>query len=72
MRLCGIHKCRYEEIFTLDVYACNVNGRIRVVLVNQPFCFWHYADVQLNKLTAGQFKKCPSRSFDDYIVQVFR
>ncbi len=72
MRLCAINKCRYEEIFSLDVYACNSNGRVRVILANQAFCFWHYADVQLHKLTVGQFRKCPNRSFAEYVVQVFR
>jgi hypothetical protein len=71
MRLCAITKCKYDEIFELDVYAVNPSGRVRMILARQPFCFWHYSEVQLNKLTAGQFRKCPNRSFSDYVVKVF-
>lgn len=72
MRHCAIRKCKYDEVFSASVYACNSTGRVRMVLATQPFCFWHYADVQLHKLKAGQMRLCPNRSFDDFIVQVFR
>jgi hypothetical protein len=72
MRHCAIRKCKYDEIFSLDIYAVNTSGRVRMILANQAFCFWHYSAVQLHKLRAGEFRNCPNRSFDDYVVKVFR
>lgn len=72
MRHCAIFKCKYDEVFKLSVYACNDSGRVRMVLAAQPFCFWHYGEVQLQKLRAGQFRNCPNRSFSEFVVQVFR
>lgn len=42
-----------------------------MILADQAFCFWHYSSVQLNMLRAGEFRSCPNRSFDDYVVKVF-
>lgn len=69
---CVIRKCKYEEIFVLSCCACNNQGYVRVILLDQPFCFWHYHKVQLNKLKVKDFRSWSRASYTDLVMTVLR
>lgn len=72
MRRCAIRKCKYDEIFELSVCATNERGFVRVILMHQPFCFWHYHQVQLNKLKVRDFREWSRQSYTDLVMKVLR
>jgi hypothetical protein len=72
MRSCAIRKCKYSEIFELSCCATSEKGRVRVILMDQPFCFWHYYQVQLNKLRVRDFKEWRGTTYTDLVMTVLR
>lgn len=72
MRRCAIRKCKYDEIFELSVCAYNARGFVRVLLLHQPFCFWHYHKVQLHQLKVRDFRTYMRTSYADLTMTVLR
>lgn len=66
---CAIRKCTQPPDWALLCRAYDSDGVLKMKLGTQYFCFWHYADLGMEKLHIRDFWAYTGKGKDNLIVR---
>lgn len=69
MKECTVNQCHYIAIWMCNCRAFDAAGVAKIHLTELCFCFWHYAELGLDKLRVKDFRGYTGTEYNDLIVR---